>query len=307
MAVVNIITEKEKINIIIDSFLVELFTSDWQTIPENELRHIGEQLNYDYIPDRVIASNEKVKRTINWQKISRTKLIRLIIRDVEISEIVDLSSYNYKLRELKYLLNVHPELIERFNYDFSNLTRKDDAVIILSVGNQYFIESGIVEQILNNISGFTFSSKEINDISRVYGYDKDVLCKFDLHNLDSFYIAEILKQMDESYVELFDLSRVSPKKWVEILERKPEYLKYCNVDIFKKTDIYNVVRLVCLFPELLYLLDEKNLYRDLSAMGWEKLLIHYPDYIEECNFMKLNEINWNNILSRRPELAVFKI
>jgi hypothetical protein len=59
-------------------------------------------------------------------------------------------------------------------------------------------------------------------------------------------------------------------------------------------------------PDLSRIVIDRDM-STISPLGWEMLLIKKPEiFLAYCNFSKLDNINWNNIIKIHPELAVHK-
>jgi hypothetical protein len=128
--------------------------------------------------------------------------------------------------------------------------------------------------------------------------------------LNDYYIVDIIKNTGRQYIYRLDLKKLTPKKWNEIFEVYPALIEFCDFKKYKESDIFYTAQLIYIFkaPELSYLIRERKNYKEeLSAFGWEKLIIGQPgEFVDECMFCKLNENNWNRILYYHPELIVYK-
>ena len=106
-----------------------------------------------------------------------------------------------------------------------------------------------------------------------------------------------------------NLKILTARKWIEILQVRPELLQHCDLNKFIQGDIFNSVELICLFEQedFDFLIKNRYYQKELSAFGWEKLLISRPnEYAEICCYDKLNEANWKNILNVHPHLIFYK-
>ena len=96
--------------------------------------------------------------------------------------------------------------------------------------------------------------------------------------------------------------------WLDLLCYQPGFIKHCNFDKFVSGDPFNLIQLITLFdePDLSYLLDSID-KDEITALGWEKLLICNPSkYSSICDYSKIKENNWVEILKHQPELLKFK-
>ena len=174
--------------------------------------------------------------------------------------------------------------------------------MLLSMGKDFFFNKIPIEK-------YRFNYKEYIDIIRAYDYEERILNRIDINKLKGHNISEILIVKGEPYVKYFDLKKLTPIDWIDLLEQRPELLKHCNIEVFMKKDIYYLIQLVVLFyePDMTNLIFKRDMSK-ISPLGWEKLLIYNPDrFIDECDFSCLNELNWANIKKFKPELLVFKL
>jgi hypothetical protein len=96
------VKKSEKVNIIIQTFLVKIISDEWTDVSESEMYHICQHADCNKISDRVIANNETLQKVIPWEKIDRMKIIRLITRNVNIINFLELSEYNFSIKEVNY-------------------------------------------------------------------------------------------------------------------------------------------------------------------------------------------------------------
>jgi hypothetical protein len=146
------------------------------------------------------------------------------------------------------------------------------------------------------------------NIVKAYGYDRDMLEKVNYRSLKGYQVSEILINTGERDLDILDISTMTNIDWINLLEARPEMLKYCDYSKFMSGDIYYSIKLCCMFdtPDLTHLVLDRNL-NDVSPLGWEMLLIEKPEvFLAHCNFSKLDESSWNYILKSRPELISYK-
>jgi len=290
------------LDIICESIIASYFCSYFEELSEPELKHINNFINYELVPDRLIADNSYIHKHIEWDRISKMKAIRLVSRNLDLIQYIDLKKYDFIIREMFWFIKSdYTKLFKYFNFDFSKSTHEDN-YLLLCLGVEYFEKTIPIES-------FNFSFIEIMDIIKAYKYKREITLRLKHDLLKSYQVTEILSMTGEENLDLFNLEILSTLNWIELLNYQPEFIERCDFDKFKKGDLFNLVQLVILFedPDLSYLIFEIN-NSDISPFGLEKLLICNPEkFIDICDFSKLNEDNWNRILTERPELVAYKL
>jgi len=293
--------QKQQLDIIVQSLLADFFCKNYSEISEKEMRHINKYVDYDSIPDRILSDNEQLHPYVNWSRISKMKAIRLVSKNFDLTKYINLKKYEYKIREIFWFIKSdYTRLFEFFNFDLSKCSH-EDVYLLLCLGEDYFEQRIKMED-------FKFSFIEIMDIIRAYRYRRDIVLRLDYPKLKNYQYTEILSNTGEDSIDLFDLEELSTLNWLELLNYQPDFIEICDTEKFKRGDLFNLIQLVILFdkPDLSYLIDEidKN---EISAFGWEKLLICSPEkFTDMCDFRKLNEDNWSRIVIYRPELIPYK-
>lgn len=294
------------ISITTNAFLSDMFCNHWETLPLSVLRHISRVIDYESVPDRVVVDNERIRDVIKWNKIDKMKLIRILIRciDQNVNDLdkikKSIQQYEYKIKDLTFLFMRRPEFIEFFPIDL-NTIETFEAATLLSFGSEYFLDK-------IDMSRHTFNFRESMNIVKAYGYDRDMLEKVNYRSLKGYQVSEILINTGERDLDILDVSIMTNIDWINLLEVRPEMLKYCDYSKFMSGDIYYSIKLCCMFdtPDLTHLVLDRNL-NDVSPLGWEILLIEKPEvFLAHCNFSKLDESSWNYILKSRPELISYK-
>jgi hypothetical protein len=269
---------------------------DEKTIPDKIFEMLISRVDANVIPDREILLNKRIRKSIDWNSLKNIKAVRLMIRDKAVIDRIDLGNYNFKLSELIPLFLYHPDLIEYFEIDFENLTGSE-AINMLDV-NRDFIEKIDLEK-------YKYDASSTTSIIKKFGTDDRIVSKLDIGNLDHFNTRSLLIKSGEKHIGKIDSSKLKATDWLEILKNKPELLSYCNLSLFEKGDRYMLVRLVRMFPQLDYMIEDNA--DNINAIGWEELLIFDPDrYSKHCDFSILSKKNWENIVKNRPDMAPLK-
>lgn len=289
-------------NIITDSMLSSYFCRYWNELTPEEFEYINKVINYETIPDRLIADNEEIHAYIEWGRISKMQAIRLVSRNLDLVKYIDLKKFDYKIREIFWFIKLdYTRLFQYFNFDMNTATH-EDCYLLLCLGEEYFEDKIQIEN-------YKFSSTECRDIIRAYNYKRDIILRMNYKDFKNYQVTEIISKTGEENLDLFDLDILSTLNWIELLNYQPDFIDKCDFEKFKKGDLFNLVQLVVLFekPDLSYLIFEIDT-SEISPFGWEKLLICNPEkYTNICDFRKLNEDNWSRIVLARPELIAYKL
>jgi len=293
--------KNNQFHIIVKS-LLDNALSNIDLFNDDELRFICEILDYKNVPDRYFVDNPRIHPFIRWEKLDKMQAVRIVIRNLDLIEKINLKKYNYRIKEIFFLIHKKPELLfTHFNFSFDNLSH-DDAFFLLCIGNEKYWD-------LIDIDKYRFNFIETLHIIRAYNFKRSIIQILDYKSLKSYQVAEILINTGEEMLDLFDIDSLTTLDWLNILPYQPDLLYYCNYEKFIQGDPYNLIQLVVLFdsPDLSYLLDSVDT-NDITPLGWEKLLISRPDkFVDKCRFYKLNENNWSVISCYRPELLVYKL
>jgi hypothetical protein len=290
-----------------NAFLADMICNHYEELPNSILSHISKVVDYSLIPERVMVDNESVRSIIKWERVEKMQLIRVFIRCLDqkidmLDKILPcINRFDYNIKELAHLLQRRPQYIEYFPIDLCDITTSE-AAFLLSLGDDYFFDK-------INFSKYTFNFKESMSIIQGYKYKREVIEKVNYKSLKGYQVAEILINTGERNIDLLNMSLLTNIDWINLLEKRPELLKYCDYDKFLIGDIFYLIKLCCMFesPDLSYLIINRGL-DNVSPFGWEKLLIEKPDiFLDYCDFNKLDENNWKHILREHPEFVVYKI
>jgi len=293
------------ISISVEALISNIFSWHWEELPRSILKHLAKIVNYNKVPDRVIADNKEVRSVVRWDRVDKMKMIRILIRcldnGVEIMDEVKIEQYEYKIKHLIHLLKRRPEYIELFKVDIDKITTSE-AATVLSLGEQYFLDK-------INLSKYKFNFKESMNIIQGYNYDREIIKQVNHRSLKGYQVSEILTHTGDKNIDLLDINSLTNIDWVNLLMHRPELLKHCNFSKFLSGDIFYSIKLCCMFdsPDLSYLVLDRDI-SDISPFGWEKLLIEKPEiFLAHCKFDKLDDNNWSNILKSQPDLHVYKV
>ena len=294
--------KNEKKNIILESLIKNFIEGDWSVLNKTTLIHLLNNTELENISDSVIASNEIIYQNINFDNISKEKLIRIITRNIEIAENINIKDKHFTINDIKFFLKAYPDMIDVFKINLKTISKKEAYILLKLNVERYFEEI--------NIKKYDFNAIENYGILKSANFKEKVFHMLNTDKLKNYHIVDIVKHTGEQYIKYIDLKKLTPRKWCDLLVYQPNLLKYCDINVFKKGDIFNIIQLIEIYekPNFSYLIKEIKNYKELiSPLGWEKLIISKPeDFINECLCYKLNENNWKKILAYYPELIVYK-
>lgn len=251
---------------------------------------------FEKIDDVEFISNNRLKRLMDYTRLNHKHVVRLMTRDLSIFKNLDLNKFNFKVQEIKMFLNVHPNQVRKFNFNLEELNG-GEIVTLLKADLNYVYEI--------DFSDKKFAHIDYTDIIKNF-YDVDqIMDKIDLKKIDNHQACALILLTGNKYIEKVDLHKLNDNDWLEILKQYPEFISYCNMQVFELGDCYNLVKLSCEIPNMFSYIDKNK--NKISAIGWEKLLLHDDKlYSGICNFDLLKDTNWRNILSEKPDLEKFK-
>lgn len=292
----------QDLKISLDSLVNYYFCNYINEFTMDELTHLCTVLDYPHIEDRYLCDYEELYQFIQWDKLEKMQAIRIVTRQPKLLNKIDLKRYEYRIKEVMYFIQSdYTRLFKYFNFDFNNLP-VEDAYFLLCLGK---------DEILNliDVKKYKFGFIETFDIIKAYNFRRDIIMKMDYTILKNYQVAKIIINTGEEFLDLFNLEILNTLDWLELLSYRPEFIDKCDFDKFIYGDPFNLIELVTMFqtPDLTYLIDKIDIDR-VTALGWEKLLIYKTEKAAEiCDFSKLKENNWVEILQANPELIKYKI
>lgn len=290
------LTSKDKKQIIARGIchFVALFEDEY--LSDAFFKHLLPYVNVNYIPDKELLSNKKLIENVDWNRFDNMKIVRLAIRDESVLERIDLESRDFSIKELLPLFLYHPTLVEYFDIDFSKLTGIE-AINMLEI-NPDFIDK--IE-----LSKYDYDKLQLNEIIKKFSSKDKIIEQLNLSNIEHFALRNLLLKTGNKYINKVNLSILKNTDWIEILSIRKELLEYCNLLLFEKGDCFLLTKLVILFPELDYLIEENK--NKITAMGWENLLIHNPEkYKSICNFSLFTRKHWDSIINYHRDFEELK-
>ncbi len=287
-----------------EALIANIFSYHWQDIDSKMLNHLSEVVNYNNVPDSIIDI-EEVRNVVKWNKIDRMKLVRILIRcldkNIDVLQNIDFKKFDYKIKDLTFLLIRKPEYLEHFKIDLNKLTTLE-AAYLLSLGSDYFLKK-------IDFKNYKFNFNESMNIIKAYKYERDIIKKVNYKSLNSHQVSEILINTGEQNLDLLNLSILTNIDWLNLLHEQPNMIKYCEYNKFMIGDVFYSIRLYCMFMDdiTLNIVLNRNM-NEISPFGWEKLLIkNLETFLPFCNLDKLEDTNWNNIIKIHPHFISYKL
>jgi len=254
------------------------------------------KINPNTISDRDLTKNVEMHDFIDWNIMDRKKVIRVIARDIDLLDRIDMFKYNFSTNELYPIFLQYPELIKQFVNNFDELNPLE---LIKLLECNY----DLIDEI--DISKYSFNKKDTIEIVKKFRNSRKIMERIDLGVLDHFSTRKLICQTGIDYIDRLDTKSLKNTDWIEILKQHPDLLEFCNLKIFENNDCYLLTKLVLMFPELEYLIYD-NIDK-ISSLGWENLILEDLErYQDICKWEKLNETNWNNITRKHPSLNYLK-
>lgn len=279
------------------SISLSMFNSDnAQELPESMRKFFIKKINPNTISDRDLTKNVEMHDFIDWNIMDRKKVIRVIARDIDLLDRIDMFKYNFSTNELYPIFLQYPELIKQFVNNFDELNPLE---LIKLLECNY----DLIDEI--DISKYSFNKKDTIEIVKKFRNSRKIMERIDLGVLDHFSTRKLICQTGIDYIDRLDTKSLKNTDWIEILKQHPDLLEFCNLKIFENNDCYLLTKLVLMFPELEYLIYD-NIDK-ISSLGWENLILEDLErYQDICKWEKLNETNWNNITRKHPSLNYLK-
>lgn len=289
-------TIEEKKHIILKSICHYSAFLKIDEITDDVFKKLLPHVNYDVIPDKDFLSNVRILKHICWDNVGRQKILRLLTRDINLLEKIDIKKYNFSVIELTPILIQHRDLYNELGIDFNNLNGIE-AIRLLECDNS------LIDKI--NLRKYTFRKKDVLVMIKKFKSNDNIINQLNLSELDHFNIRTLIVETGVKFIEKLNLDTLKATDWLAILEKRPELLEYCNLLLFEKNDCYLLTQLIKMFPELDYLIDENK--NKISALGWESLIMdNLEKYKDICCWDKFTSKNWNNVLRKHPQLSEIK-
>jgi|ERR1035437_93283 hypothetical protein len=265
-------------------------------IPKSVFKILASHIDLNCIDDNSLLKNDRLKDIIDWDKLDKRKLIRLIIRDKFVIERLDMNKHNFTFTDLIPIFYKYPDLIEYFELDYNDLNSVE-AIKMLEI-NPVFIEK-------IDLLKYEYTNKQLTEIVKKFYNNPEIIEQLNMNSFDHYSTRTLLIKTGTKYLNNINIEKLKSLDWLGILQFRPELSEYCDLSMFKKGDYFELTQLVKIFPDLYYLIEENK--DKINALGWENLLIFDSNqYSRMCNFEILSKKNWEKIIKVRPELSGLK-
>ena len=279
------------------SIAISLFNEkNKELIPSNLSAFYFKKVNPNTILDKDLVKAVELHDNINWDIIEKNKAIRVLSRDIDLLNRIDIEKLKISTADLYPIFIQHPELIHEFVKDFDAITPLE-AIRLLECNEE------LIEYI--DISKYDFSKKDMMEMVKKFRTSTRIMERLDLSSLEHFSTRKLLCRTGVDYIDRLNLSQLKASDWLEVLEQHPDLLDYCDLTIFEKNDCYLLTKLALKFPELDYLIIKNS--DKISALGWENLIKEELERYEEyCKWEKFTESNWSKVIKKHPQLSTLK-
>lgn len=231
------------------------------------------------IPDREFLSNKRIKAFVDYERVSKKQFLRLMIRDQEIINKINIDKFKFKVKELERFLKVRPDLIGLFNFDMSKISG-DELMILLELNQNYFLEA--------DLDSIDLSKYHITNVIKNHSKNETIMmkllsCNSARSKIDNFHARSMIIKTGKKYIEHLDISGFTEFDWFEIIKTNPELISCCDMSVFEKNDCYFLAKLARFVPTISpYIFKNKD---KISNLGWEHLLrVDFETYYPMCCF-----------------------
>jgi len=281
-----------KIKIINSGFFNYAITLEPDILPDNVMEYLVKKVNFKNIPPRSLIKNYKLLSHIHKSNITTEKIISIIYYNPDTINYIKIDNFKFKTQELIGLLVTHPDLMDFFQINYEELSFKQFL-------NLYSLNKEIIEKI--DMNKFKQQSEDVRYAIKNFAQKKHVIDILDFSKMNVHEVREIIIWYGEEYIKKLNIDKLKPLDWFEIVKKRKEILKYCNMNIFKEGDGYLLAKLITIYSELDYLIEKNK--ENFGALAWETLILHNPDkYFKIADLSKLRDKNWTVITKNHPQL-----
>ena len=256
------------------------------------MEYLVKKVNFKNIPPRSLIKNYKLLSHIHKSNITTEKIISIIYYNPDTINYIKIDNFKFKTQELIGLLVTHPDLMDFFQINYEELSFKQFL-------NLYSLNKEIIEKI--DMNKFKQQSEDVRYAIKNFAQKKHVIDILDFSKMNVHEVREIIIWYGEEYIKKLNIDKLKPLDWFEIVKKRKEILKYCNMNIFKEGDGYLLAKLITIYSELDYLIEKNK--ENFGALAWETLILHNPDkYFKIADLSKLRDKNWTVITKNHPQL-----
>jgi len=266
-------------------------------IEVKELAHLIKNADWSRMADHILT-DDNIIDYVDWSQIKPAQALRSAARYRDVAEKIPLEIYLFKISDVLSSLTMQPHLINRVRIDLENAS-KDEMLQLCMIG-----KDEILEKI--NLESYGLKPADKLKILKAFNFSKLSVEKTQILTKkikDRYTIKEILFYTGDKYIDDIDIGLLANQDWVNLLKERPELVSYVNINALLKGDMYYLVIISINFPEFLQYITDDNIYK-LSSLGWEKLIIKYPEqFIHRCTTSSLENSSWLRIREHYPNLV----
>lgn len=281
-----------KRKIINSGFLNYAITLESDMLPNKVMEYLVKNVDFKNVPAKSLIKNYKLLSFIHESNITTEKLISIIYYNPETINYIETDKFNFKTQELIGLLVAHPDLMNFFKINYEELSFKQFI-------NLFSLNETIKDKL--DISKFKQETEDVRYAVKNFAKRKHVVDILDFSKMNVHEVREIIIWHGEEYIKKLKLDKLKPLDWFDIIKKRKEMLKYCDLNIFMDGDGYLLAKLITIYQDLDYLVEKNK--DNFGALAWETLIIHNPDkYFKIADLSKLRDKNWTVIIKNHPQL-----
>jgi hypothetical protein len=283
---------KDKIKKVNQGIFDYVITLDKKLLPQPFIDELMINMDMNFVSTNALVNNENILKSIHKSNITSERLISLIQHKPECINYIEIKEFKFNKEDIIGLVIRHGYLLDYFDLDINSLGFNE---IIMIYSRNQTIRDRI------DFKKFNQTHLDAKNIVNNHLDKKHVIDILDFDKLDSNQMRLILKKYGQEYLSKFDLKKIKPNDWLDILKTHPEFIEYCNIESFKTGDYYYLAQLISFYLHLDHLVDENK--ENFNALSTEILIITSPDrFLNRVNTNKLKDKNWINIIKHHPYL-----
>lgn len=293
---INLLSDKSWKKLMGEGFLHYVFTNVHYNMPDEIFSLFLNHISLISLEDRCFLEDQRIRKLVNWNKVNRRQLIRLMTRDISILDKIDLKEKKFRVDELEFFLKFHPDCVNRFDIDFDNLLPKE-YIVLLNIDPNFCDYC--------DLKTIPFDRLQLQEIVKKFVQNEKIMNKLDFDKFDNYIKRQILKKTGEKYIDRINIKLFNALDWVDLILKRPSFFNLCDKGVFIKDDCFYLVKIAGSVPEAYNLIVENK--DKISGLGWEKLLLlDYQKYSPICNWKSLKNLNFKILKKVYPEIEQFK-
>ncbi len=290
-----LISDSNVKDLVSNAILHCVFSLKHDDMPDYVFKLFLNEVSIQSMDDQTLLKDKRIRQLIDWSKIDRKQLIRLMTRDLTILNQLDFDLQQFTITELEMFLRFHPEYVGRLNIDFDNLTSKE-CIVLLN------IDSNACEFI--DFQTIKFTRIDMQYLVRKFIHNERIMNNLNFNLMDNYIKRYILKKTNLKYLNNINLDSFNSLDWEDLIQKNPNFYKLCNPERFIKGDCSFLVNIANCVTEVYDLIVENK--DKISAHGWEKLLLlDLKKYSPICNWAIMHNLNFKILKKTYPDIEKY--